>query len=88
MYVTIITGTNTAQTTSVASTSAGSLTAIGSIGLPSPWAALDIGNPGRTGVTAYVKEMYVKIRESRFAEMYSDYDDADGPGPTSEEDAE
>ena len=50
---------------------------------PSRWV-----QPDRTGVTAYVKEMYVKIRESRFAEMYSDYDDADGPGPTSEEDAE
>lgn len=52
------------------------------IASPSRWV-----QPDRTGVTAYVKEMYVKIRESRFAEMYSDYDDADG-GPTSEEDAE
>ena len=29
----------------------------------------------RTGVTAYVKEMYAKVRESRFAEKYSDYEE-------------
>lgn len=53
------------------------------IASPSRWV-----QPDRTGVTAYVKEMYVKIRESRFAEEYSSYEDADGPGPVSEEDAE
>ena len=52
------------------------------IASPSRWV-----NGDRTGVSAYVKEMYVQIRESRFAEMYSDYEDADGPGPVSEEDA-
>lgn len=28
-----------------------------------------------TGVTAYVKEMYVKIRESRFGAKYADYEE-------------
>lgn len=35
---------------------------------PSRWV-----NGNRTGVTAYVKEMYAEIRESRFAQRYSDY---------------
>lgn len=30
---------------------------------------------GRTGVTAYVKEMYAKVRESRFSERYADYEE-------------
>lgn len=29
----------------------------------------------RTGVTAYVKELYAKITESRFAEKYADYEE-------------
>jgi hypothetical protein len=29
---------------------------------------------GRTGVTAYVKELYAKVRESRFAQEYDDYE--------------
>lgn len=41
---------------------------------PSRW----VSPKGETGVTGYVKEMYVQIRESRFAEMYADYEDADG----------
>jgi len=37
---------------------------------PKPWVH------GRdTGVSAYVKEMYVKINESRFAQQYADYED-------------
>lgn len=30
----------------------------------------------RSGITAYVREIYVKIRESRFAAEYADYEDA------------
>ena len=47
---------------------------------PSRWV-----NGDRSGVTAYVKEMYVQIKESRFAEQYADYIDADAPvgGPDS-----
>lgn len=41
---------------------------------PSRW----VNPQGQTGVTGYVKEMYVKIRESRFSAMYADYQDADG----------
>lgn len=38
---------------------------------PKPWVH------GRdSGVSAYVKEMYVKIKESRFAERYADYEEA------------
>lgn len=37
---------------------------------PSRWV-----QPNRTGVTAYVKEMYAKVRESRFASHYSDYEE-------------
>jgi hypothetical protein len=29
----------------------------------------------RTGVTAYVKEMYAKVRESRFGAKYADYEE-------------
>jgi hypothetical protein len=37
---------------------------------PSPWVH------GRdSGISAYVKEMYVKIKESRFAERYADYEE-------------
>lgn len=38
---------------------------------PSRWVQ---GN--RTGVTAYAKELYAKVRESRFAEKYNDYEEA------------
>lgn len=31
---------------------------------------------GRSGVTAYVEEMYVKIRQSRFASKYDDFEEA------------
>ena len=48
---------------------------------PSRW----VSPRGETGVTGYVREMYVKIRESRFAEMYSDYEDADGSGAANAE---
>lgn len=37
---------------------------------PSRWV-----QPGRTGVTAYVKEMYAKVRESRFEEKYNDLEE-------------
>lgn len=37
---------------------------------PSFWS-----QPGRSGVTAYVKEMYVQIKESRFAQMYGDLEE-------------
>lgn len=46
------------------------------IASPSRW----VRPNGDTGVTAYVREMYVQIRESRFAEMYADYEEVvDGP---------
>lgn len=35
---------------------------------------------GETGVTAYVKEMYVVIRESRFAAEYADYEEVRDDG--------
>lgn len=38
---------------------------------PSRWV-----NGPRTGVTAYAKELYAKVRESRFASKYSDYEEA------------
>lgn len=41
---------------------------------PSRW----VNPKGETGVTAYVKEMYVLIRESRFAEKYADYEEVGG----------
>lgn len=47
---------------------------------PSRW----VRPNGETGVTAYVREMYVKIRESRFANKYSDYEEVDGSGAPSE----
>ena len=37
---------------------------------PSRWV-----NGNRTGISAYVKEMYAKIRESRFSAMYADYEE-------------
>lgn len=37
---------------------------------PSRWV-----QPGRTGISAYVKEMYATIRESRFASKYEDYEE-------------
>lgn len=37
---------------------------------PSRWVKND-----RTGVSGYVKEMYVKIKESRFAAEYADYEE-------------
>lgn len=37
---------------------------------PSRWV-----NGPRTGITAYVKEMYAKVRESKFAEKYSDFEE-------------
>lgn len=37
---------------------------------PSRWV-----NGNRTGITAYVTEMYVTIRESRFGEKYADYEE-------------
>ena len=37
---------------------------------PSRWV-----KSGRTGVSGYVKEMYVKIKESRFSAAYSDYEE-------------
>lgn len=37
---------------------------------PSRWI-----QPGRTGVSAYVKELYAKVRESRFAAKYADYEE-------------
>ncbi len=37
---------------------------------PSRWV-----NGNRTGITAYVKEMYVTIKESRFAQNYSDFEE-------------
>lgn len=37
---------------------------------PSRWV-----NGARTGVTAYVKELYATVKESRFAERYSDYEE-------------
>lgn len=39
---------------------------------PSYWSRPD----GRSGYTAYVKEMYVRIKESRFAERYSELEEA------------
>ena len=41
---------------------------------PSRW----VRPNGETGVTAYVREMYVKIRESRFAAQYADYEEVGG----------
>ena len=38
---------------------------------PSYWSRPD----GRQGYTAYVKEMYVQIKESRFAARYADYEE-------------
>ena len=38
---------------------------------PSRWVS---GN--RTGVTAYAKELYAKVRESRFAQQYSEFEEA------------
>ncbi len=38
---------------------------------PSRWV-----NGNRTGVSAYLREMYVTIRESRFADEYRDYEEA------------
>lgn len=37
---------------------------------PSRWI-----NGNRSGVTAYVKELYAKVRQSRFSEMYADYEE-------------
>lgn len=37
---------------------------------PSRWV-----NGNRTGVSAYVKEMYAKIKQSRFADRYADYEE-------------
>ena len=37
---------------------------------PSRWV-----NGNRTGVTAYAKELYAKVRESRFAQNYADYEE-------------
>lgn len=37
---------------------------------PSRWV-----NGNRTGITAYAKELYAKVRESRFASKYSDYEE-------------
>lgn len=37
---------------------------------PSPWT-----NGMRSGITAYVKEMYVEINESRFAAEYADFEE-------------
>jgi hypothetical protein len=31
---------------------------------------------GRSGITAYVRELYVEIRESRFADKYKDFEEA------------
>lgn len=38
---------------------------------PSPWK-----RGIESGITAYVKELYAKVRQSRFSERYSDYEDA------------
>lgn len=38
---------------------------------PNPWA-----KNGRSGITGYVKEMYVSIRQSRFAAEYEDFEPA------------
>lgn len=38
---------------------------------PSAWARPD----GTSGISAYVKEMFVTIKESRFAEAYADYEE-------------
>lgn len=32
--------------------------------------------PPRSGITAYVEEMYVQVRQSRFGQKYEDYEDA------------
>jgi hypothetical protein len=48
-----------AQTTSVAQTTAATLAAASTFGLPSPWETRDIGNPARTGVTAYSSGIFV-----------------------------
>lgn len=37
---------------------------------PSRWV-----NGNRSGVSAYVKEMYAKIKQSRFSERYADYEE-------------
>lgn len=37
---------------------------------PSPWV-----QGGRSGITAYVKEMYAQVRQSRFAEQYAGYEE-------------
>lgn len=41
---------------------------------PSRWV-----NGGNSGITAYVREMYATVKQSRFAERYSDLDDVDTP---------
>lgn len=38
---------------------------------PSRWV-----NGSRSGITAYAKELYAKVRESRFSERYRDYEEA------------
>lgn len=38
---------------------------------PSPWV-----HGGNSGITAYVKELYAVVKESRFAERYGDYEEA------------
>ena len=40
---------------------------------PSRWA--DPNNPSRHGVSAYVKELYASVTESRFAEQYADFEE-------------
>lgn len=41
------------------------------IATPSRWT-----QPGRSGVSAYIKEMYIEVEESRLEAMYADYEDA------------
>lgn len=38
---------------------------------PSRW----VRPNGETGITAYAKELYAKVRQSRFSEMYEDYEE-------------
>lgn len=38
---------------------------------PSRW----VRPNGETGITAYVKEMYAKVKQSRFSVMYEDYEE-------------